>query len=225
MNRTFAPALAAVLALASCGPADADNTAAPASGASAPSGQDMPPIAQVGFNDLLRDPAAPFLGAENADVTIIGFVDYNCPYCKKMQPEIEGLLKADPKIRVLYKDWPIFGDASEAAARTALAAGYQGKYEAVHNAFMLSPSRIADQTEITRLAQSAGVDMARLNQDMADHRAEIDAVLSRNNREALAMALQGTPAFIINGNLIPGGLPQAQLEIVIARIRSGQPLR
>lgn len=85
----------------------------------------MPAIAQVGFNDLLRDPAAPFIGAENADVTIIGFVDYNCPYCKKMQPEIDGLLKADPKVRVLYKDWPIFGDVSETAARTALAAGYQ----------------------------------------------------------------------------------------------------
>ena len=124
----------------------------------------MPAIAQVGFNDLLRDPAAPFIGAENADVTIIGFVDYNCPYCKKMQPEIDGLLKADPKVRVLYKDWPIFGDVSETAARTALAAGYQGKYEAVHNAFMLSPSRIGDQADITRLVQSAGVDMARLNQ-------------------------------------------------------------
>ena len=92
MNRTFAPAFAAVLALAACGPADADNGAAPASPAAA-SGQDMPAIAQVGFNDLLRDPAAPFIGAENADVTIIGFVDYNCPYCKKMQPEIDGLLR------------------------------------------------------------------------------------------------------------------------------------
>lgn len=224
MNRTFAPALAAVLALAACGPADADNGAAPAN-PSAASGQDMPAIAQVGFNDLLRDPAAPFIGAENADVTIIGFVDYNCPYCKKMQPEIDGLLKADPKVRVLYKDWPIFGDVSETAARTALAAGYQGKYEAVHNAFMLSPSRIGDQADITRLVQSAGVDMARLNQDLADHRADIDAVLDRNGREAAALALQGTPAFIINGNLIPGGMPQAQLEAVIARIRSGQPLR
>jgi protein-disulfide isomerase len=224
MNRTLAPALAAVLALAACGPADADNVAAPASPVAA-SGQDMPAIAQVGFNDLLRDPAAPFIGAENADVTIIGFVDYNCPYCKKMQPEIDGLLKADPRVRVLYKDWPIFGDVSEAAARTALAAGYQGKYEAVHNAFMLSPSRIGDQADITRLAQSAGVNMARLTQDLADHGAEIDAVLERNNREAAALALQGTPAFIINGNLIPGGMPQAQLEAVIGRIRSGQPLR
>ena len=113
-------------------------------------------------------------------------------------------------IRDRYKDWPIFGDVSETAARTALAAAYQGKYEAVHNAFMLSPSRIGDQADITRLVQSAGVDMARLNQDLAEHRADIDAVLDRNGREAAALALQGTPAFIINGNLIPGGMPQAQ---------------
>ena len=85
--------------------------------------------------------------------------------------------------------------------------------------------RIGDQADITRLVQSAGVDMARLNQDLAEHRADIDAVLDRNGREAAALALQGTPAFIINGNLIPGGMPQAQLEAVIGRIRSGQPLR
>ena len=183
------------------------------------------PIAPATAKSLTANPGVPLAGRPTGDVTVIEYMDYNCPFCRKLAPELQKLMKADPKVRVLYKDWPIFGDVSETAARTALAAGYQGKYEAVHNAFMLSPSRIADQADITRLVQSAGVDMARLNQDLADHRADIDAVLDRNGREAAALALQGTPAFIINGNLIPGGMPQAQLEAVIGRIRSGQPLR
>src|SRR5690606_13273848 len=143
---------------------------------------------------------------------------------KKMQPVVDAVMKADPKVRVLYKDWPIFGAVSQNAARTALAAGYQGKYEAVHNVFMQSPARITSDADIQRLAQQAGVDMTRLERGLAEHRAALDAVLSRNGREARALALQGTPAFVINGRLIPGGMPKAYLEAVIARVRTEQPL-
>ncbi|MDP3801941.1 DsbA family protein [Brevundimonas sp.] len=210
------------LALAACNPAGAENSTTESAGTAT---QDGALVTSVGFADLLRTPAAPFIGAEKADVTIIGFMDYNCPYCRQMNPELAALLEADPKVRILYKDWPIFGEPSTAAARTALAAGYQGKYEAVHNAFMRSANRIAGEDDIRTLAESAGVDMTRLDRDLQTHRAEIDAVLDRNKREASALALQGTPAFIINGNLIPGGMPLAQLQAVIARIRAGEPLR
>ncbi len=221
--RLLLPVFVGVFALSACGPAGADNAPAPAS---APSpAQDMPPIAQVGFNDLLRDPAVPFIGAEAADVTIISFVDYNCPYCKMMTPELNALLEADPKVRILYKDWPIFGDPSELAARTALAAGYQGKYEAVHNAFMGSENRIANAEDVRSLATGAGVDMARLDRDLQTHAADIDAALQRINAEASALALQGTPAMVINGNLIPGGMPLAQLQAVVGRVRAGEPIR
>jgi len=210
------------MALAACNPAGAGNPP-PESAPSA--AQDGALITSVGFADLLRDPAAPFIGAEKADVTIIGFMDYNCPYCRQMNPELAALLEADSKVRILYKDWPIFGAPSTAAARTALAAAYQGKYEAVHNAFMRSADRIASEDDVRALAESASVDMARLERDLQTHRADIDGVLDRNKREASALALQGTPAFIINGNLIPGGMPLAELQAVIARIRAGDPLR
>ena len=212
MNKpALALMLAATMSLAACGPADA--------------AQDMPMVAEVGFSDLLKNPATPFVGAEQADITIIGFMDYNCPYCKMMIPELNGLMEADPKVRVLYKEWPIFGAVSENLARIALAAGYQDKYHAVHSAFMSAPDRIQTNQKARQLATEAGVDMEQLDRDLAAHREEIDAVLLLNSREAAALALNGTPAFVINGNLIPGGMPQAQLEAVIARIRSGQPLR
>lgn len=222
--RHLAPAFVAAFALAACGPADADNptTTTPSGGGTT---QDMPRIAQTGFNDLLRDPGVPFIGSETADVTIISFIDYNCPYCKQMQPELAALVASDPKVRILTKEWPIFGDASELASRTAIAAQYQGKYEAVHNAFMGSPTRIAGEADVQRLALSAGVDMARLADDLTEHAAEIDAELQRVSAEASAMALRGTPAFNINGQMIPGALPPGELKAVVQRLRAGQPLQ
>lgn len=220
MTRFFPPAFAAALvgalAMAACGPAAAKGAA------SASQNLSMPP--PVSFGDLLREPGVPLLGAEVPDVVIVGYVDYNCAYCKRMQPVVDAVMTADPKVGVLYKDWPIFGAVSEHAARTALAAGYQGKYQAVHYAFMQSPTRISSDADVRRLARAAGADLARIDHALAEHGDEIDAILSRNGREAAALALQGTPAFVVNGYLIPGALSQTGLETIIARIRAGQPL-
>ncbi|WP_313046036.1 DsbA family protein, partial [Brevundimonas sp.] len=141
-NPALAMKLAVALTLAACGPADAGNAPATVAAAGASGAQDLPMVAEVGFSDLLRDPATPFIGAENADIIIIGFMDYNCPYCKMMIPELEGLMKADPKVRILYKEWPIFGAVSDNVARLAMAANYQGKYHEVHKAFMGTKGRI-----------------------------------------------------------------------------------
>src|SRR3989344_1744491 len=210
--------LAPARARAACRPADAGNSAA----APAEPAQNPLSIVPTGFNDLLRDPGVPFIGAAEADVTIISFIDYNCPYCKQMQPDLTALVQTDPKVRILYKEWPIFGAPSQLAARTAIAAQFQGKYEAVHNAFMGSPTPISGEADVERLARSAGVDMARLEQDMTAHAADIDAVLERVSAEATAMALRGTPAFSINGQMIPGALPPGQLAVVVGQIRSAQ---
>lgn len=205
-------AMLAAVALVACGPTDANSQSAGNNGAS---------VMNVGFSTLMRNPATPFLGAEDADITIISYMDYNCQYCKKMIPEIEGLLAADPKVRILYKEWPIFGAVSENASRLALAAVYQGKYHEVHKAFMSSPGRIDSDETARRLASVAGVDMARLDADLETHRREIDAVFRRNALEAAAMSLHGTPAFVINGVLIPGGIKREQFEAIIQQIRAG----
>ena len=158
-NPALAMKLAVALTLAACGPADAGNAPATVAAAGASGAQDLPMVAEVGFSDLLRDPATPFIGAENADIIIIGFMDYNCPYCKMMIPELEGLMKADPKVRILYKEWPIFGAVSENVARLAMAANYQGKYHEVHKAFMGAKGRIETDQQARSLARAAGVDM------------------------------------------------------------------
>ena len=176
-----------------------------------------------GFKDLLRDPGAPRAGATDPDVIIVMYADYNCGYCKRMEPVLANALKADRRLAVVHKEWPIFGDVSEHAARVALAANYQGRYDAVHRAFMLSPTRLSDKDMVDTVAKQAGVDWARLTRDLKAHGGDIDAILMRNEREAALLRLEGTPGLVINGYLIRGALSDDQLKDVLQKIRAERP--
>lgn len=178
--------------------------------------------AEYGFKDLLRDPGTPRIGAVDADVTIVMYGDYNCGYCKRMEPVLTEALKTDRRLAVVHKEWPIFGEASEHAARVALAATYQGRYEAVHRAFILSPTRLSDKDVIDTTAKQAGVDWTRLTGDLKTHAKDIDAILARNEREASLLSLQGTPGFVINGYLIPGALSGEELKALLQKIRAAK---
>lgn len=177
--------------------------------------------AEYGFKDLLRDPGTPRAGAADADVVIVMYADYNCGYCKRMEPVLAEALKTDPRLAVVHKDWPIFGDMSEYAAKVALAATYQGRYDAVHRAFLLSPTRLSEKEMIEAVAKQAGVDWPRLTRDLKAHRQDIDAILARNEREAALLSLQGTPGLVINGYVIGGALTGEQLKALLEKIRAG----
>lgn len=177
--------------------------------------------AEYGFKDLLREPGTPRAGAADADVVIVMYADYNCGYCKRMEPVLAEALKTDPRLAVVHKDWPIFGDMSEYAAKVALAATYQGRYDAVHRAFLLSPTRLSEKEMIEAVAKQAGVDWPRLTRDLKAHRQDIDAILARNEREAALLSLQGTPGLVINGYVIGGALTGEQLKALIEKIRAG----
>ncbi|USQ93677.1 DsbA family protein [Caulobacter sp. RL271] len=176
--------------------------------------------ADYGFKDLLRDPGTPRAGAVDADVVIVMYADYNCGYCKRMEPVLAEALDADPRLAVVHKDWPIFGDVSEHAARVALAATYQGRYEAVHRAFLLSPTRLSDKDMVEAVAKRAGVDWPRLTRDLKAHAKDIDAILARNEREAALLSLQGTPGLVINGYVVGGALSGEQLKALLQKIRA-----
>src|SRR5277367_6114552 len=97
---------------------------------------------------LAQPPIMPAAGAKDADVTIVEFFDYNCPFCKKTAPELQKLLHTDPKVRILYKEWPIFGDVSEYAARSALAAHWQGKFLIAHEALIGTPNDLDETSQV-----------------------------------------------------------------------------
>jgi protein-disulfide isomerase len=161
------------------------------------------------------------VGARHPDVTIVEYFDYNCPYCKKLVPALQALLAQDPKIAILYKDWPILGDVSVYAASSALAAGWQGKYLLAHDALINGP-RLARNDQVDSILQSAGVNMDTLKKDRANHAKEIAALLERNDEEAHALTLGGTPGLVVGRQLVPGMVDVNGLKRLVANSRRGK---
>jgi protein-disulfide isomerase len=169
---------------------------------------------------VLDDPSAPVTGNPKGDVTIVEFSDYNCPFCKQSAAALEKLLASDGKIRVIHKDWPVLTDASAYGARLALAAGYQGKYAAVHAALMQIPGMRISKDRMHEAAKASGVDMDRLESDRKAHAQEIDALLERNAAQAEALGLQGTPAFLVGPYIVPSALGFDDFRQVVADART-----
>lgn len=170
---------------------------------------------------VLRDPDVPVAGNPGGNISIIEWSDYNCPYCRKLEPELRQVVQDDGKVRLVLKDWPILGPVSVTAARIALAAKYQDKYHQAHDAMMGVSSRLTE-SRINELLASVGVDMDRLKSDLAAHGKDIDAILKRNNDQAEAFGFNGTPSFIVGKYRVPGVLSMAQFEQVIADARKAK---
>lgn len=167
----------------------------------------------------LDGPGSPVLGNPRGNTTVVEFFDYRCPYCRLMQPKLQELLAGDPQIRLVMKEWPVFGGPSIEAARVALASAWQGKYAAVHEALFAAPMPL-DTASIRQAARQAGVDMDRLDRDMAARGGELDRMLADNQAAAHALRLQGTPTFVIGATVVPGALSLDDLKGVIASARA-----
>ncbi|TKB69806.1 MAG: DsbA family protein, partial [Nitrospira sp.] len=111
--------------------------------------------------DLLHDPSSPVSGNPTGDVTLVEFFDYRCGFCKRVAAAVAQLQKDDPRVRVVYKDFPILGEPSELAAKGALAAKAQGKHLVFHEALLATKTEIT-KDELMRLAGEVGVDVKRL---------------------------------------------------------------
>ncbi len=159
--------------------------------------------------DLLEnDPNAPVLGNPDGDVTVVEFFDYNCPYCRRVKPHIEALLDEDPNVKLVYREWPILGDGSVFAARAALAAREQGKYEEFHWALMGMQGR-AEEASVIQVAQEIGLDIAQLRRDM--QAPEIDAHIAASMEMSRLLGFNGTPSFVIGDALVPGVIEADQM--------------
>jgi protein-disulfide isomerase len=167
---------------------------------------------------VLHDPDIPDLGNPQGDITIVEYFDYQCPYCKKTAPELAQVAREDGKVRIVLKDWPIFGPASAYAATMALASKYQDKYEEAHDALIAAKTKLTEAA-VDDLLAKAGVDVARASADRDAHAREIDALLARNDAQARAFGFQGTPAFIIGTFRVPGSLNTAGFKRAISDAR------
>jgi len=167
---------------------------------------------------VLRDPEIPVAGNEAGDITIIEYFDYQCPYCRKVEPELRQVVQEDGKIRLVLKDWPILGPVSVTAARMVLASRYQNKFLAAHDALIAVNSKLTE-ARIREALAGAGVDLDRMDRDLAGNTAAIDAILTRNNDQATAFEFKGTPSFIVGKFRVPGVLTMAQFGQAIADAR------
>jgi protein-disulfide isomerase len=174
----------------------------------------------VSATAILNDPATPVTGNIKGDLTIVTFFDYNCPFCKRAEPALEKVVAEDGHIRLVYKDWPILTKASVYGAQLALAAKYQGKYNAVHAALMSIPGTKIPEDQMLAAIQKAGVDMKKLDADLKAHGDEIMGLLRQNLAQADSLALQGTPAYIVGHFKVTSALTYEGFKHVVADARA-----
>lgn len=176
-------------------------------------------------NALFHEPNDPTAGNPNGNITIVEFFDYQCPHCIDMVPVMHDIIKANPNVRVVYKEFPIRGPLSEVAARAALAANMQGKYNDFSRA-LLTANKPLTEDLIYQIAQQSGIDVAKLKKEM--NSASVDDQLKKTMKLAQDLKLFGTPAFFIGSTqanakstiiYVPGQMNQKQLQSEINKIK------
>lgn len=184
--------------------------------ASASQAQAGRPVAQALLVQILAKPVAtPPAGAPEGKVTIVEYFDYDCPVCRGMEPELQKFILKHPKVRLIRKDWPVFGDASIYAALCSFAAAREGKYSIAHDALISSKGDLDARSDVQTVLREAGFDVKKIDADIASHEKEYRATIARNEAEASALGLRGTPGLIIGHELIPGSLNEKQLERLV----------
>ena len=168
--------------------------------------------------DFFVSGLAPVRQSPRYDLTIVYFFDYQCPACRKYTTQVSGVFDQDRRLRIIYRDTPIFGPNSTIAARLAIASQFQGRHEAFHRALMIERPPLIEPA-LRHAAAVARVDWPRLLRDLAAHRAQIDRQIAQNENLSEAAGISGTPAFIVGQSLSNGALSRAALLAEIADAR------
>lgn len=163
------------------------------------------------------DRAAPAAVVGDGSLTVVMFTDYQCPACRKADPALRRAVTRDGNVRLVYRDWPIFGEDSWRAARIALAAHRQGIYPSLHHQLMAA--RSLDDAVLQAIVESMGGDWDRLQADMLIHDRDIQHQLTKNGQDAFALGLQGTPGYLIGPLLVRGALTESEFLRAFERAR------
>ncbi len=177
-------------------------------------------MAQTFANDLFNDGHSFVGGNPDGDITVVEFMDYRCGFCKRAFPEIEALVASDANIRYVIKEFPILGEQSVLASRFAIAtqlvAG-DAAYKDVHNTLMEFRGDISAQS-LTRLGDTLGLDTAAISARMDDP--IVTEILSKNRALAQQLQISGTPTFVFDDQMVRGFVPLAEMEELLAELRS-----
>jgi protein-disulfide isomerase len=158
----------------------------------------------------------PVAGNAQGDVTVVEFFDYRCPYCRQAFVQVKALLAADPGVRLVFKEFPVLGPDSIFASKAAVASVKQGKYMAFHEALMAYRGKL-DKAGVMRVAQSVGLNTMRLRANM--NQAAVNATISSSSALARKIGINGTPAFVIGGEMVPGFITLDELKRLVSKAR------
>lgn len=167
-------------------------------------------------NALLNDPHTPVIGDPKADVAIVEFFDYACPFCKAVEPRLEAFLRSDKRVKLVVKEYPILTPESLVAAKASLAAMKQGKYRQFHRALMMFKGQLREPV-IFDTAKDVGLDVNRLRKDMQSP--EIADEIIANFNLARAIRAFDTPTFIVNDHLLTEPSAEIDFPKVVAAAR------
>ena len=178
-------------------------------------GRDVGPTADL----ILAGGSSPEHGPADATLRLAVFTDYRCPACRHAFPALEEAVRRDGKVRVIYKDWPIFGPPSERAASVALSCAEQGIYPVVHRQLM-ADNRTIDDDMLRDVVIGAGGDWLSATTWLASHAQAVAARLRANGQEAYSIGLAGTPGFLAGRMLVMGAIDPGDFERLFARARA-----
>ena len=174
-------------------------------------------------NAIFNSPRNVTLGNKNGDVTFVEFFDYNCGYCKRAMSDMLDLMKSDPKLKVVLKEFPVLSEGSVEAARVAVAVRMQdpggSKYLDFHQR-LLGGRGPADKARALAAAKDAGLDVARIEKDMTSP--EVRATIEENFKLAEAMGMNGTPSYVIGKQVVVGAIGLDGLKEKIGLARCGK---
>lgn len=182
------------------------------------------PIGQdIGRSDLqsaiLDGKTSPSSGPAGASLYLAVFTDYRCPACRLAFPAMEEAVGADRDVRLIYKDWPIFGPPSERAARVALATAEQGIYPAVHRLLMTDGRAINDDL-LREIVTQAGGSWSRALLHLTAQEERIALQLRTNAQQAFSLGLRGTPGYLAGQVLVAGAIDKEDFIRLFAQARA-----
>jgi len=167
---------------------------------------------------LENSPRGVVVGNPKGDVVLVEFFDYNCSYCKRALPDMFNLMKADPKLKMVMKEFPVLGKSSVDAARVSIAVRMQdpGKYLEFHRK-LLGGRGEATYERALATAKEVGLDMARIEADLKSP--EINATLEESAELSERLAISGTPTYVLGDEVVPGAIGFAALKTKIDAVR------
>ncbi|MES2677324.1 MAG: DsbA family protein [Pseudomonadota bacterium] len=170
-------------------------------------------------SDLFKTKTDPVFAPKGYNVSLVEFFDYNCGYCKKAQITVEDLIKQDKKVRIIFKELPILGASSVELSKVAIAVNMVSadSYLSFHNALMKGSARTRE--DALAIAKNLNIDVQKVEKTLESKKSEIEAQIKVNQELAASIGINGTPAFVIGENLVPGALDVASLKEKIAAER------